>query len=616
MTGESKRPGATPHPDGSATFRVWAPKLETISLHLLEPTDRLIGLEALGSGWFESDVPEVPVGSRYKYRFPSGDEWPDPASSSQPDGVHGPSEVTAAAFDWSDGGWRGPRMRDLVLYELHVGTFTTLGSFDAIISHLDDLRELGVTAVELMPVSPFPGRRNWGYDGVYPFGVHEAYGGPDGLKRLVDACHAAGLAVVLDVVYNHLGPEGNYLGLYGPFFTDRYRTGWGEAVNVDGPGADGVRGFFIDSARRWVGEFHIDGLRLDAVHAIIDTSADPFLAELTRAVHDEAERHGRRAVVIGESDLNDARLVRSPEIGGLGLDGQWADDFHHALHVALTGESDGYYVDYADASGRSPLDTLATALREPFVYSGQRSAYRERRHGNSARGLPGERFVVASQNHDQVGNRARGERLTCLVPPEALRVAAAVTLFSPYVPLLFMGEEYGEPAPFQYFVSHTDPALVEAVRAGRRNEFASFGWADDVPDPQAESTFRDSTLDLSLRDEEPHRSLLAFYKTALRLRREHPALGIGDPADVDVTVFEPERVLVVRRHSETRQLVVILSFNPAPVEVAVPLPTGRWHGVLNAHATGAAPPEGPFLADGRPLLLRLDPFSVLVLDRS
>jgi maltooligosyltrehalose trehalohydrolase len=411
-------------------------------------------------------VQGVKPGTRYFYRLDGNTERPDPASKFQPEGVHGPSQVIDPHFVWEELHWSGIPFSHYVLYELHVGTFTAQGTFDAIVPHLDELKDLGITSIEIMPVAQFPGDRNWGYDGVYPGAVQNSYGGPEGLKRLIDACHQRGLAVTLDVVYNHLGPEGNYLCDFGPYFTDRYHTPWGAAINFDGPDSDAVRRFFIENALSWVTEFRLDALRLDAVHGIFDFSALHFLQELAAAVHEQAERLNRRIYVIAESDLNDVRLVSSPELGGYGLDAQWNDDFHHALHTLLTGERTGYYEDF----GR--IQDLAKAFAEGFVYSGAYSPARRRRHGNTSKDLAADRFVVCAQNHDQVGNRLKGDRLSALVSFEGLKLAAAVVLLSPFIPLLFMGEEYGETAPFPYFVSHSDPDLIEVVRRGRRAEFA------------------------------------------------------------------------------------------------------------------------------------------------
>ena len=444
--------------DGRCSFRVWAPRAQQVEVRIVAPGQRIIPLRRDERGYHEVVAESVDPGTRYFYRLDGESERPDPASRFQPEGVHGPSQVVDSRFSWGDAGWFGLPLRDYIIYELHVGTFTGEGTFAAVVTHLEQLKELGITVLELMPVAQFPGSRNWGYDGTYPFAVQNSYGGPDGLKHLVSACHQRGLAVVLDVVYNHLGPEGNYLGDFAPYFTDRYRTPWGPAVNFDGAHSDEVRRFFIENALSWVTEFHVDGLRIDAVHAILDFSAKPFLQELAEAVHAQAERLNRRIYLIPESDLNDTRLIRAPEVGGFGLDAQWNDDFHHALHTLLTGERTGYYEDFGE------IRHLVKGFREGFVYSGEYSPYRRRRHGNSSRSLPAHRFVVFAQNHDQVGNRLRGDRLSHLVSLEALKLAAGVILLSPFIPLLFMGEEYGEIAPFEYFVSHSDPGLIEAVR--------------------------------------------------------------------------------------------------------------------------------------------------------
>jgi maltooligosyltrehalose trehalohydrolase len=463
------------------------------------------------------------AGTKYLFRLPDGRELPDPASRFQPVGVHGASAVVdAREFRWTDSNFQGHALSDLVIYEFHVGTFTSEGTFEAAIRRLPELAKLGITAVEVMPIAQFPGTRNWGYDGVYPFAAQNSYGGPGGLQQFVDAAHASGMSVILDVVYNHLGPEGNYLGAFGPFFTDRYHTPWGQAINYDDAQCAPVREFFIQNAIYWLEELHIDGLRLDAVHGIFDFSAHHFLAELKERVQALAERTGRTLHVIAESDLNDARLLQSPDRGGYGLDAQWSDDFHHSVHTLLTGESSSYYADFGS------LENLHTVLRDGWLYAGQYSPFRQRAHGNSALGISPEHFVVCSQNHDQVGNRAAGDRLSQLVDFESLKLAAGITLLSPFVPLLFMGEEYGETHPFQYFTSHSDAALIEAVRKGRRDEFAAFGWQGDVPDPQDEETFRRSTLDPAVSDTEPHRTLWLLYKTLITIRKKF-ALGSRRP---------------------------------------------------------------------------------------
>jgi maltooligosyltrehalose trehalohydrolase len=476
-------------------------------------------MEAEPRGYFRLSRMQVPEGQRYAYRLDGGPERPDPASLWQLEGVHGPSAVVCTGrFGWTDQRWKGLELDDLVFYELHVGTFTPEGTFHAVIPRLDSLRELGVTAVELMPVGQFPGSRNWGYDGVSPYAVQDSYGGPRGLQRLIDACHARGLAVFLDVIYNHLGPEGNYLGEFGPYFTDRYKTPWGPAFNYDGPGSDAVRDYVLANARMWVEEYHADGLRVDAVHAIFDFSARHILRALKEAVDEAARRAGRRVQVIAESDLNDVRLLLPPERGGYGLDGQWSDDFHHAVHTYLTGERHGYYEDF----GR--VEDLARVLLEPFLVAGTYSPHRDRTHGAPAGDLAGDRFVVSIQNHDQVGNRARGDRLAALLPPPAQRLAACLMLLSPHLPLLFMGEEYGEDNPFLFFCSFEDAGLVQAVREGRRREFASFAWQGEVPDPQSEGTFSASRLSWSWPEGTPRAGLRRLYGDLLAARREWPAL--------------------------------------------------------------------------------------------
>ncbi len=377
----------------------------------------------------------------------------------------------------------------MIMYELHAGTFIPEGTFDAVIPGLDHLKDLGINATDIMPVAQFPGERNWGYDGVYPFAVQNSYGGPDGLKRIVNECHTKGIAVILDVIYNHLGPEGNYLRDYGPYFTDRYKTPWGQAINFDGPYSNEVRNFFIENALSWLKNYHIEGLRIDAIHGIYDMSAQPFLPELAERVEEFSQQEGRKFYLIAESDLNNSYALRPRDSGGSGLDALWCDDFHHALHTLLTGETDGYYVDFGK------IGHLVKSFREGFVYSGQYSAFRKRNHGNSSADIPPDRFVVFSQNHDQTGNRLKGERLSSLVSFESLKLAAGVVLLSPYIPLIFMGEEYGETAPFLFFISHSDPELIKAVRQGRKDEFKTFNWKDEPPDPQDIETFMRSKLD-------------------------------------------------------------------------------------------------------------------------
>ena len=569
--------------EGRCHFLVWAPAAAKVEVRIAGPTDRTIEMQRQERGYHQALVEKAAPGTRYTYRLDGQAEKPDPASHYQPEGVHGPSEVVDLAFKWEDAGWSGLDLADTIIYEIHVGAYTDQGTFEAVISYLDGLKELGVTAIELMPVAQFPGDRNWGYDGAFPFAVQNSYGGPPGLKLLVEACHRRGLAVVLDVVYNHLGPEGNYLALFGPYFTDRYRTPWGSAINFDGSGSDEVRRFFIENALYWTKHFHIDALRLDAVHAIVDPSARPVLEVLGMAVHRQARDLKRKVHVIVESDRNDSRMIRSREAGGYGLDAQWSDDFHHALHTLLTPERNGYYRDFG------AVENLAKAYREGFVYSGQYSVFRNRRHGNSARDLPPERFVVCAQNHDQVGNRLLGERLSGLVSFEALKLAAGAVLLSPFVPLLFMGEEYGESAAFKYFVSHSDSQLIEAVRKGRQEEFAAFDWEGHIPDPQDPQTFQSCKLNHDLRFEGDHRVLYDFVCELIRLRKELPALLRDHREEREAIAFEREKLLWVRRWRGDHQAVIVFNFGGDAATAVLPFPKAvfgktmdsadpRWHG--------------------------------------
>lgn len=571
--------GAWPIGPSKVHFRVWAPYAKRVTVDLVGPSllprDQPIQLKSCEHGYFEATVCGIEPGARYRYVLDEQKSRPDPVSRFQPEGVHGPSAVIDPhTFQWSDDRWSGTPIERFIIYELHVGTFTREGTFQAVIPWLEYLQnDLGITAIELMPVAQFPGARNWGYDGVSPFAVQSSYGGPDGLRTLVNACHKRGIAVILDVVYNHLGPEGNYLGDFGPYFTDRYRTPWGCAINYDGPDSDEVRAYVINNALYWVTEFHIDALRLDATHSIFDSSTRHILRELTETVHAQADRLGRLIYVIAESDLNDVRVIAPIAEGGYGLDGQWNDDFHHALHTVLTGERRGYYEDFG------ALDQLSTALKEGFVYSGQRSPFRRRRHGSSSISRPLSQLIVYSQNHDQVGNRAGGERLSTLVPHEALNVAAAACLLAPNIPLVFMGEEYGETAPFLYFIEHGDPVLVDAVRKGRQAEFASFAWEGEVPDPQDPATFERSRVHPGPQTQEECVQLLRWYHRLIALRISIPALGAAQRGrhEHDVWVEEGEQILVLHRRAlHSQAVLVILSFNRQQISVTLRKPLGTW----------------------------------------
>jgi maltooligosyltrehalose trehalohydrolase len=560
--------GATRCSSGGWQFAVWAPQREKVELHLQSGRSQYLPMQRHELGYFHATVAEAEEGSTYFYRLDGGSERPDPASRFQPEGVHSASQlVDVAGFPWSDADWRGPSLEDSVFYELHVGTFTAEGTFAALTAHLDRFADLGVTSIELMPIAQFPGGRNWGYDGVFPFAAQNTYGSPRDLQKFVNEAHARGLAVALDVVYNHLGPEGNYLSEYGPYFTDHYRTPWGAALNFDGPQSDEVRFFFIQSALYWLERFHIDALRLDAIHGIFDASAFPFLAEMSTAVAALSTRLNRKIHLIAESDLNDARTITPTERFGIGMDAQWSDDFHHSVHTLLTRENFGYYADFGD------IHHLAETIRNGWYYSGQYSRYRQRKFGNTSAPAERSRFVVCNQNHDQVGNRALGERLSRLVSFESLKLAAGITVLSCFVPLLFMGEEYGETASFLYFTSHGDPELAAAVRRGREAEFARFRWLADVPDPQAESTFASSKLDHSLASQEPHRTLQRFYKVLLQFRR---ARRLAEARQIEVTEYPDEQAVLTLCSAGSTLVAALFHFGDGPATLTLELPPGIW----------------------------------------
>ncbi|XQQ06270.1 MAG: malto-oligosyltrehalose trehalohydrolase [Leptolyngbya sp. IPPAS B-1204] len=557
-------------------FTVWAPQLKQVAVHLVAPEDKLIPLQQDEQGYWHGQA-EAEPGALYFYQLDGETDRPDPASHCQPQGVHGPSQIVDhSSFTWMDQQWKNIPLEKMVIYELHVGTFTPEGTFEAIIPRIPELLELGVNAIELMPIAQFPGERNWGYDGTYLYGVQYSYGGVNGLKQLVNACHQQGMAVFLDAVYNHFGPEGNYIGCYGPYFTNKYKTPWGCAINFDDSYSHAVRNFFIQNALYWFREYHIDALRLDATDHILDHGAKHFLQELAEATEEFSQQQGRKFYLTAECDLNDVRWVRSREKGGFGLDAQWNDEFHHALHALLTGERNGYYLDFGD------LDHMAKAYTHNFVYTWNFSKNRQKYHGSDPCDCSPNQFVVFSQNHDQVGNRMLGERLCHLVSFEAQKLAAAVYLISPSIPLIFMGEEYGETAPFQYFVSHGDPDLVAAVRKGRKEEFAAFHAEGEAPDPQSEETFQRSKLHWDLRHAGQHQKLWLFYQTLLRLRREVPALNHADRQSLDVSVLADEKVLKLRRWHHDSQVLCLLNFNTQPSSIKMALPPGIWKKLLSS----------------------------------
>jgi len=553
-------------------FRVWAPQPRNVEVVILENPPSVLAMHQEDDGVFTAFAEGLRAGADYLFRVDGGRQFPDPVSRWQPRGVHDPSRIVdPAAFRWSDRHWHGIPLEDYLIYELHTGTFTPEGTFESVIAKLPHLRDLGVTAIELMPVAEFPGRRNWGYDGVALFAPQSTYGGPIGLKTLIDSCHREGLAVVLDVVYNHLGPEGNYLAEFGPFFTDSYRTPWGEAINYDGAESDGVRRYFVDNALYWLTEYHVDALRLDAIHGIFDFSARHILQELAEAFHKQAECLDRYAWLIAESDLNDARVIKAPAQGGYGVDAQWLDDFHHSLHTALTGDTRGYFADF------DGVPSLSKAITNGFVYEGQRSVYRRRRHGSPSQDRPGKRFVVFTQNHDQVGNALQGIRPSNLLSLAQQKLAAAVLFFSPYIPMLFMGQEYGETSGFFYFTDHGDPALAEAVRGGRRKELSAFLPGSEFSDPQEAVSFEHSKLNWNLCHKAPHSSLLAWHRDCIAMRKRHASLNNCRKDMVRTEWDRPGQRLVMERRDPTgSRALLVCNFTQAAQSVQIPFRDVTW----------------------------------------
>jgi maltooligosyltrehalose trehalohydrolase len=573
------RPGAWYQSGHRCEFVVWAPNARVMSVKIVTGAVRSYALEKQDRGYWKCTADDVRPGDRYMIEIDGKIQRPDPASMYQPEGVHGPSEIIDhAEYVWEDDSWRGLDLEEMIIYELHPGTYTPEGTLRAIAGRLDELKDLGINTIELMPLAQFPGERNWGYDGVYPYAVQNSYGNPGDLKYLVDESHRRGMAVLLDVVYNHLGPEGNYHRDFGPYFTSKYSTPWGEAINFDDRYSDEVKEYFIQNSLYWFEYYHIDGVRLDAVHAIYDMSAKHFLRCLCERTADFSRRVKKKHYLIAESDLNDTRLIEPFETGGYGVDAQWSDDFHHALHTLLTGERHGYYLDFGT------VEDLTNAMKNGFVYSGQFSKYRMRSHGNSSTSRPGRQFVICSQNHDQTGNRMMGDRLSSLVSFEAQKLAAGLTLLLPYVPLLFMGEEYGESNPFLYFVSHSDPDLIEAVRKGRKEEFSAFRWKEEPPDPQSEETYFQSKLDHNKKDTGQHSDLLRFYKGVISLRKSHPVLSRLRKDETEVFGFESQKIIVIKREFSGRVTLLLCSFASVESTVYAIGVNGKWRLLLDSAA--------------------------------
>ncbi|WDF54031.1 malto-oligosyltrehalose trehalohydrolase [Mucilaginibacter sp. KACC 22063] len=568
--------GVNVNAGGGVDALIWAPKAKDVKLRICN--GRIdIPMQQQDYGYWCLQTDKLKDGDLYRIVLDDEKFLPEPASLSQPEGVHGHSQVVDLnAFKWSDQSWHNPELEDYIIYELHAGTFSTEGNFDGIIAKLDYLKNLGINAIEIMPVAQFPGDRNWGYDGVFPYAVQNSYGGPKGLQQLVDSCHKKGIAVVLDVVYNHLGPEGNYFDAFGNYFTDKYNTPWGNAINFDDAWCDAVRQYYIENVLMWFRDFHIDALRMDAVHAIKDFSPKHILAEIRENVDALMKQTGRKYNLIIECDLNDTRYIDQNNNYAFGMDSQWVDEFHHALRITAGGDRTGYYEDF------NGIKDLAKAYQDAYVYDGQYSAHRKKHFGIPATGHPGKQFIVFSQNHDQVGNRMLGERSSQLFTFEMQKLMAVAVFASPYIPMLFMGEEWGEPNPFLYFVSHTDPELAEAVRKGRKAEFAAFHAEGEAPDPMAEETFNQSKLQWDLLTDEPHAVMLAFYKKLIYLRKYMPALKFLHRNQMTVKVDEQKQILKISRWYQNDFLTTIMNFSDEVQETNMPVSERPWNKVLDS----------------------------------
>lgn len=582
--------GARPIASGGVQFRVWSPLTKEMSVKIKAPREIVVPMDS-SDGMFSAIVKEIGPGADYQYVIDGEKERPDPVSRFQPHGVHGPSQVIDPdAFKWSDAGWQGIPLADYVMYELHIGTFTSEGTFASAIEKLSHLRDAGITAIELMPVAQFPGSRNWGYDGVYPYAVQSTYGGPDGLKRLIDAAHRAGLAVIMDVVYNHLGPEGNYLPDFMPCLSRRYKSPWGEALNYDGPYSYGMRRYVIENSLYWLTEYHIDALRLDAVHSILDFGAKHVLAELSRRFHSEAEKLGRRAFLIAESDLDDVRVIRPVAEGGWGMDAQWNDAFHHAVHTAFTGDHHGYFGDY------DGLADLRKAVLEGYVYDWRFSKFRKRFHGSSSKDRPGSQFVVFTQNHDQVANALAGKRPVTMISRGLEKVAATLLICAPNLPMFFMGQEYGATTPFTYFTDFQDRELGKAVSEGRKKEYSAFLRKGFI-DPQSREAFDTSKLNWQEAEQPANHELLRFHRDLLALRRRHKSLSNCRKDLTAVEFNQNERWVTIERNDESGERTIIVC-NLGDKQTHVPIDGGPAQLALFGGEEGAQPPPAQ-LGPGR-----------------
>lgn len=605
---------------GTAQIWLWAPNALNVFVHtesLKNPIEML--KKDLGYWFLETD--EIFPNNSYRFelrqKLKEDDQiikkqiLADPASLFQIDGISDHSNAfDLKAFQWTDKNWNGIEMKDFIIYELHTGTFTSDGSFSSIISKLDYLIDLGITAIEIMPVAQFPGNRNWGYDGVYPFAVQNSYGGPLELQQLVNTCHEKGLAVILDVVYNHFGPEGNHFTAFGPYFTNKYQTPWGSAINFDDAGCDAVRNFFIENALMWFRDFHIDALRLDAVHAIEDFSPTHILSEIKTYTTQLSKATGRSHQLIVELDLNDNRFINPQSNAGYGMDGQWIDEFHHALRVSAGQQQTGYYADF------NGVEHLAKSYNDAYVYDGQYSEHRQKKFGIPAKENDGEQFVVFSQNHDQVGNRMLGERTSTLVSFEMLKLMAGAVFCAPFLPMIFMGEEFAETNPFQFFISHSDKDLIEAVRKGRRAEFAAFHSDGETPDPQAETTFNRSKLDWAKTDSGYHQTMRCFYKKLIALRKENLALNVLSRKETHALALADKKIVILNRNNKSQNLICILNFSDTKQSLALENLTEDYILLLNSSAKEF---EGPNISDNEFLTnqqVYIFPESILIFSKT
>jgi maltooligosyltrehalose trehalohydrolase len=569
----NRSPGVNFTSSGIAEIRLWAPNARKVSI---EPGGQALALVSEEHGYWRLTTDLLKPGDAYWFDV-DGKQLPDPASLFQPEGVHGPSEAfDVASFNWTDDQWQNIPLDDYIFYELHTGTFSPEGTFKGIEERLDYLIDLGITAIEIMPVAQFPGERNWGYDGVFPFTVQNSYGGPWGLQQLIDTCHNKGLAVVLDVVYNHMGPEGNYFNEFGPYFTDKYHTPWGSAINFDDAGCDEVRRYFIENVLMWFRDFHVDALRMDAVHAIKDFSPKHILQEISEHVDLLMQATGKTHHLIAECDLNDIRFIIPVNQNGYGMNAQWTDEFHHALRVTAGGERTGYYTDF------NGIADLANAYQNAYVYHGQYSNQRQKTFGTNTDAINGRQFVVFSQNHDQVGNRMLGERSSQLFSLEMQKLMAGAVMISPFLPLLFMGEERSEPNSFQFFVSHTDKELIEAVRKGRKAEFADFHGQGEAPDPQAVETFEHSKLNWDILSQQSHQTMLQYYKALIKLRKHQPALKNLDRKNMSVEANAENNTLIIQRWTDEQQIICLLNFSGIDQNIIIPEGINQWQKLFDS----------------------------------